>query len=449
MSNCSYSPRYHVNANEAIDELKKYMLVDGFDFVLDLDKSQGNRLIDGKNGKSYLDFFTFFASAPVGLNHPKMRDENFIKYMGAAAINKPSNSDIYTEGMATFVKTFFKTAVPEHFKYSFFIAGGALGVENALKTAFDWKVRKNYRKGYKEEKGHQIMHFKQAFHGRSGYTMSLTNTDPAKIDYFPKFNWPRITNPYLKFPLTEESIENTIKMEQIALAEMKQAFIDNKDDIAAIIIEPIQAEGGDNHFRNEFLAEIRKLADENEALLIFDEVQTGGGLTGTFWAHEQMEVIPDIMAFGKKMQVCGILATKKLDEIDDHVFRVSSRINSTWGGNYVDMIRSTKFLEIVEEERLVENVRELSAPFNDRIRKLSENYPDIISNPRGRGFFSAFDMDSPQRRDFFRHSCWENGLIVLSCGPQSIRFRPSLNLSMSELEEGFDIMEKVMKDMVM
>ncbi len=445
MSNSAYKPKYFVSAEDAMKDLGQHMLVDGYDLVLDMKKSQGANLYDARNGKRYIDFFTFFASMPLGMNHPKMLDEEFIKYMGYSALNKPSNSDIYTEGMASFVNTFFKIAVPSYFKYSFFVGGGALAVENALKTAFDWKVRKNFLKGYKEEKGSKVIHFKQAFHGRSGYTMSLTNTDPNKVNYFPKFDWPRITNPMLHFPLTEESVNKTIENETIAIEEINKAFDMYKDDIAAIIIEPIQAEGGDNHFRKEFLQKLRDIADTKEALLIFDEVQSGGGLTGQFWAHQNYGIKPDIMSFGKKMQVCGILATDRIDDIEDNVFKVSSRINSTWGGNYIDMIRSTRFLEIIEEDNLIQNVQELATPFNGEIEKLSQEFPSLISNPRGKGFFSAFDMVSPEKRNELISKCWDAGLIILSCGAKSIRFRPALNLKLDDMQEGFEVMRKVLK----
>jgi L-lysine 6-transaminase len=295
-------PKYFVSANEVLDTLRNYMLVDGFDFILDLHNSYDSKLKDLRYAKEFTDFFTFFASVPIGLNHPKISNINFIDYLGRVALTKPSNSDIYTEEYATFVNTFFKVAVPKEFKYSFFIDGGALAVENALKTAFDWKVRKNLAKG-KGQLGSKIIHFKQAFHGRSGYTMSLTNTDPNKVMYYPKFDWPRISNPKLTFPLTDDSIAKVIELEKQSIAEIKDAFAKYPDDIAAIIIEPIQGEGGDNHFRPEFLQSLRTLADENEALLIFDEVQTGGGLTGSFFAFEQMNITPDIAVFGKKMQV--------------------------------------------------------------------------------------------------------------------------------------------------
>ena len=348
--------------------------------------------------------------------------------------------------MATFVKTFQKVAVPDYFKHLFLISGGALAVENALKTAFDWKVRKNLSKG-KGEKGQQIIHFKESFHGRSGYTMSLTNTDPNKVMYFPKFEWPRITNPKLHFPLTEESLKETIQLEMQAIEEIKTAFMENKDDIAAIIIEPIQCEGGDNHFRNEFLQELKVLTEENEALLIFDEVQVGVGITGTMWAHQQMGVQPDIMAFGKKTQVCGILAGEKIDEVEDNVFEKSSRINSTWGGNLVDMVRSTRNFEIIEEDNLVENAAGMGEYLAGKIEKLANDYPELISNPRGRGLLRAFTMPSAEIRDKFAKLAYENGLMILGCGTDGIRFRPTLDIKAEDIDKGMTIVEDILKKM--
>lgn len=437
-----------VPAAKVHSTLREHILADGFDLVLDLYGSQGSFMTDAKTGKKFLDLFTCFASMPIGMNHPKMLDPQFIYKLGEIAVNKPSNSDLYTQEMAEFVKTFFTLAVPSHFKYGFFIEGGALAIENALKTAFDWKVQKNFRKGYKFERGHSIMHFRQAFHGRSGYTMTLTNTDEKKIKYFPKFqNWPRITNPAIQFPMTGQSLEMLKRLEKQAIEEIKQAFFEQKDQIAAIIIEPIQGEGGDNHFRPEFLKTLRTLADENEALLIFDEVQTGVGITGTMWVHEQLGVKPDIMAFGKKMQVCGIIAGKKVDEVDTNVFKVASRINSTWGGNLVDMIRAAKYLEIINEEKLVTNAKNVGSYLQKQLLRLEQQYPTLISNSRGRGLFCAFDLPSAEQRDTFKKHCYNEDVLILASGEKSIRFRPPLNLSASQVEQGISVMEGAFKKM--
>jgi L-lysine 6-transaminase len=429
---------------EVVPSLSKHILVDGFDVVIDLHKSQGSYLVDAKTGKKYLDFFTFVASNPLGMNHPKLVEPEFLAKLARVAVNKPSLSDIYTQEQAEFVETFARVAMPSYLPHAFFIEGGALGVENALKAAFDWKIRKNLAKGYREEKGTQIIHFRQAFHGRSGYTLSLTNTDPIKSALFPKFKWPRIHNPAIRFPLNEENLAQVRVEEDLAIKQIKQAFVDNRDDIAAIIIEAIQGEGGDNQFRKEFFVALRELADENDAMLIIDEVQTGIGLTGKMWGHQHY-VEPDMIAFGKKTQVCGFLCGRRIDELEHNVFTVPSRINSTWGGNLVDMVRSQRYLEIIEEEQLVENARVMGEHLLQRLNELVTEFPQFVSNARGLGLFAAFDMPDKEARDKVKSACYENGLIILPSGERSIRFRPPLNIARNELDLGISIIRDSLK----
>jgi L-lysine 6-transaminase len=425
--------------------LAKHMLVDGFDLVVDLRRSQGSYLYDSRFNKRYLDFFTFFSSGSVGLNHPKMTTPEFLEKLAYVAVNKPSNSDAYTVEMAEFVETFARIAQPSYLPYIFFIDGGALAVENAIKTAFDWKVRKNFVKGYTEERGWQVIHFRRAFHGRSGYTLSLTNTDPTKTNYFPKFKWPRIHNPVIKFPLNEQHLEQVQNEEALALQQIKQAIINNPDDIAALIIEPIQCEGGDNHFRKEFLVALRTLCDEHDILLIFDEVQTGIGISGKMWAHEYF-VQPDLCVFGKKTQVCGFMSSTRIDDVLENVFHKPSRINSTFGGNLVDMVRFTRILEIIEEEQLVENSAQVGAYLLKQLNGLVEEFPELVSNARGRGLLCAIDLDSAQNRDQLKRKAYEEGLILIGCGDRSIRFRPPLTLSTSEVDEGIAIIRHALKE---
>jgi len=431
-----------LEARRVHEIISSVMLADGFDLVCDLSKSKGVYLYDAREKKWYLDMFSFFASQGLGFNHPKMREHDFLEKLTRAAVMKPSNSDIYTVEMAQFVATFNRVALPKHGKHLFLISGGALAVENALKAAFDWKVQKNYEKGYNEERGHKVLHFREAFHGRTGYTLSLTNTDPVKIRYFPKFDWPRVVNPKITFPL-EEHLDEVKKLEAQAIDEIHSAFKENPDDIAAIIIEPIQCEGGDNHFRAEFLQKLREIADENEAMLIFDEVQTGGGITGTMWSYEQLGVEPDIFAFGKKLQVCGIVSGSRIDEVTDNVFTVSSRINSTWGGNLVDMVRSQRFLEIVEEENLLENARVMGEFLLDGLREIETEFP-FVSNARGRGLLCSFDLDTPERRDATKQEAYRLGMIILPCGVRSIRFRPVLDVEKSDIERALAILRETL-----
>jgi L-lysine 6-transaminase len=429
----------HVTPDQVHATLAKHMLADGFDFVLDLDKSQGVWLHDSRANKTLMDFFSFFASNPVGMNHPGVKNPEFQARLLKAALHNVTNSDVYTTEMAEFVETFARHAMKDAFEHSFFVAGGTLGIENALKAAFDWKVRKNFARGYREERGTKVLHFEQAFHGRSGYTLSLTNTtDPRKTAYFPKFDWPRVVNPKAEFPLNEDRLKDVKAREALAVAQMERAFDQNADDIAAIIIEPIQGEGGDNHFRPEFFRELRRFADEKGAMLVFDEVQAGFGLTGKFWSFEHYGVTPDMVGFGKKSQICGFVATKRIDEVRDNVFHVSSRINSTWGGTLVDMVRSQRYLEIMAEERLLENVAARGTELLAGLEGLVKEFPEHVMNARGKGLMCAFDLRDGALRDQVISNAYREGVVVLGCGSTSIRFRPPLVISKEEIAQGLE-----------
>lgn len=438
-----------VSADNVQQTLSKHILADGFDLTFDMEKSNGVRIYDAKYNRTILDFFTCFASVPLGYNHPKMlADEEFKKNLMLAALTNPSNSDIYTTQYAQFVETFSRIGIPDYLPHAFFIAGGSLAIENALKTAMDWKVQKNFSKGYTRERGLKVIHFEKAFHGRSGYTLSLTNTMPDKTKWFAKFDWPRVSFPVIKFPFTDEGYEDLKQREALSIAQIKQAFADNKDDICAIIIEPIQSEGGDNHVRQEFLEQLRQLCDENECFLIYDEVQTGVGLTGKFWCHEHFgkNARPDILAFGKKMQICGILAGKKVDEIETNVFRIPSRINSTWGGNLVDMVRSSKILEIIEEDKLVENAATTGNYLQQQLLKIAGKY-EIVSNVRGRGLLTSFDFPTKEMRNQLINKGIEKNVMFLGCGNQTIRFRPALIIQKQHIDEGLEVMESILPEL--
>jgi L-lysine 6-transaminase len=428
-----------------LDRLSKHILVDGFHLVVDLERSHGTYMISADTGKKYLDMYTYYSTLPIGHNHPKLRNKEFLKELQATAKENPANSDVYTEAFASFVETFCKIAKPKFMKHLFFVSGGSLAVENALKTAFDWKVRKNFESGFKKELGSQVIHFKEAFHGRSGYTLSLTNTDQVKTKYFPKFNWPRIDNPKLRFPMTPNVLEDVEKMEDQAYSQINSAIKKNRNDIACLLIEPIQGEGGDNHFRKEFLQGLEKICRENEIMFVLDEVQTGLA-TGKFWGFQHFDIKPDVVAFGKKLQVCGIMCSKRVEEVKDNVFHESGRINSTWGGNLVDMVRGRMYLEIIDEEKLIENSAKMGDYFLKRLWKLSEKHKKM-SNIRGRGCFLAFDMPSKEERDLLRRRCWKNGLAVLAAWPKSIRLRPPLTVNEEEIDECIQKLDKCLREL--
>jgi L-lysine 6-transaminase len=409
--------------------LSRSMLVDGFDFVLDLAASAGSWLVDARDGRRYLDMFTFFASSALGMNHPALADdEDFRAELTQAALNKPSNADIYTVAMAGFVDTFARVLGDPALPHLFFVDGGALAVENALKVAFDWKTRHNEAHGIDPELGTRVLHLRGAFHGRSGYTLSLTNTKPVTVARFPKFDWPRIDAPYVRPGADMRALEAE------SLRQARAAFEAYPHDIACFIAEPIQGEGGDRHFRPEFFAAMRALCDEFDALLIFDEVQTGCGSTGTAWAYQQLGVAPDVVAFGKKTQVCGVMAGRRVDEIADNVFAVTSRINSTWGGNLADMVRARRILEVIEADELFDRAAEHGRYLLDRLDELACEFPAVVREPRGRGLMCAFSLPTIADRDELIRRLWQRGVIVLPAGKDVVRFRPALTVSRAEID---------------
>lgn len=428
-----------VTPDRVHDVLRASVLADGMDLVLDLDASRGSVLVDARDRSRYLDMFTFFASSALGMNHPALADDPvFCAELARAAVNKPSNSDVYTVPMARFVQAFARVLGDPALPHLFFVDGGALAVENALKVAFDWKSRHNEANGRNPELGTRVLHLRGAFHGRSGYTLSLTNTDPNKVARFPKFDWPRIDAPYLRPGV------DIAELEAESLRQARAAFVAHPHDIACFIAEPVQGEGGDRHMRPEFFAAMRELCDEFDALLIVDEVQTGCGITGSAWAYQQLGVVPDVVAFGKKTQVCGVMAGRRVDEVADNVFTVSSRINSTWGGNLTDMVRSRRILEVIEAEDLIGHAADAGKHLLGRLHWLATEFPDKVLDPRGRGLMCAFSLPSTAERDELVRRLWDRRVIMLASGPDSVRFRPALTVSIAELDAAVEAVRAVL-----
>jgi L-lysine 6-transaminase len=435
-----------VSPADVHDVLARHLLTDGFKLVLDTSASKGSWVVDARDGQQYLDMYTFFASAPLGCNHPGIvDDQEFMALLAEVSASKPANSDIYSTHLADFVATFARVLGDPRLPHLFFVEGGALAVENALKAAFDWKSRHNEAHGRSPELGTRVLHLTRAFHGRSGYTMSLTNTEPVKTDRYPKFDWPRIDVPAIRFPIDLDEVRAA---EDRALAQAQEAFARYSHDIAAFIAEPIQGEGGDNHMRAEFLQAMQELVHEHDALFILDEVQTGAGTTGTPWAYQQLGLSPDIVAFSKKVQLGGIMAGGRVDEVRDNVFTVSGRLNSTWGGGLTDMVRSRRILEIVEREGLIEAAGSKGEALLAALGNVEATHPALVSNVRGRGLLAAFDLPDSETRDVVLRRLRENEhVLTLGSGERSVRFRPALSVTLDELKQATAAVGRVLDGM--
>src|SRR5437868_1955730 len=430
-----------VAPDQVHEVLGRHVLADGFRLVYDTRASRGSWVVDARSGEKYLDLYTFFASAPLGSNPRGLADDpDFMAVLAEVAANKPANPDMYTTHYAQFAETFARVLGDPALPHLFFVEGGALAVENALKTAFDWKSRRNEAAGRPAGLGAKVLHLTRAFHGRSGYTLSLTNTDPSKTDRFPKFDWPRIDVPAIHHGRVEEA-------EARALAQAQAAFERYPHDIACFIAEPIQGEGGDNHMRAEFLQAMQALCHAYDALFVLDEVQTGAGTTGTPWAYQQLGLEPDIVAFAKKVQVGGIMAGRRIDLVPENVFQLSGRINSTWGGGLVDMVRSRGLLEIVEADGLIPRAGVLGQLILEQLHKIQAERPAVVSNVRGRGFMCAFDLPNAEvRSETIQRLRDDEQVLVLPCGERSIRLRPALNVTEDELEQGLSAIARVVQE---
>ncbi|WP_218080865.1 aminotransferase class III-fold pyridoxal phosphate-dependent enzyme [Anthocerotibacter panamensis] len=433
-----------MSVHKTVERLQKHILADGERVVVDLERSQGSVLMDAESGQELVDFHGFIASLPLGYNHPSVvSDDGYQEKLHRASQYRVAIPDIYHPYYADFVEAFASTLPPEFRQHLFFIDGGTLAVENAMKTAMDYKLRRNFNRDI-HSKGYQVLHFKHAFHGRSGYCLSVTNTnDPRKYAHFAKFDWPRMEAPALYFDL-EGCAHRDVALEEQALAAIRAVLSGPRvDDICAILVEPIQGEGGDRHLSPEFLQGLRDLSRQFDSLLIFDEVQCGFGTTGKWWAFEHHSVAPDLVAFGKKTQTCGIAATGYIDSVEN-TFTTPSRISSTWGGQLTDMVRCEKIIQVIRDEHLLRNITVQGEYLLAQLRQFAQQ-TGLIDNVRGRGSFLGFDvLDTPTRNEV-REQAKQEGCLFLVCGDVSLRFRPALTIQQWEIDRGLAILFKVLR----
>lgn len=505
-----------------------------YDFLLDLPNSKGSWL-KTEDGRNFINFHAFFAADALGPNYTPYVTRLLsllMKHPSCLVSSRISNSDFPLREVAVSIMLFRQfTLKNEADWYLFFIDGGALAVENAIKIAQDWKVRLNFKrqinkhlhyrdfvnaaivgdegeaeklfailKGYHmvdaqgdvapqvtrtmtpgvladwmrkagmfeslseqdcrnkceqlltvlrsftEIKGHKIIHFHRAFHGRSGYTLTMTNTKSEKSKYFLQHDWPCVPSPHMRhMNLNDGELKQLQADEAQTLAVIQDILKSDEPDIAAIIIEPIQSEGGDRHFRPAFLQALQHLCRTNHLLFMCDEVQTGMGITGKPFASDHMGIEPDVITFGKKSQVCGVFARKaRIDEVADNVFNVPSRINSTFGGNNFDYVRLGLICECLMTDKVLDNVNREAAFLNQTLQKLQHKYPNLVLNVRGLGLLCAFDLPTTRMRDALIKQAFEDELLLLGCGEKTIRFRPVLTVTRAELEEGLHRLEQAL-----
>jgi len=389
------------------------------DIELNLDKSHGSYVYDDRTQSEFLDFFSFFASNGLGYSHPAYETAEFTQDILRYSKIKVSSGRIYTKYFSDFIEQFHDFAGAGVFEKYFFIHGGALAVENALKVAFDWKAKRV--PASVDPTTFQVIGFKGAFHGTSGYMLSITGLPAAKVVNFPKLDWPRFEAPLLRGD--DASLQK--QTESHSLQEIEKYLCGaGKDRVAAILLEPIQCTAGDFSFSASYLAELKKLCREYRVALIFDEIQTGFGVTGNLWYWQELGVVPDILVFGKKAQVCGLAASADFSE----AFSVPHRLNVTWDGHIVDVVRSKHLIHELQKSSIIQDVKRRGKWIADGLRKFPE-----LKNVRNTGLLIAFDFENPAQRDAFYTNTYANKVLVNLAGDRTIRLRPNLYVSDSEI----------------
>ena len=363
-------------------------------------KSRGSYLFDQKSKQYFLDFFGMYSSLALHYNHNIFKSDDYINDIVDNSHVKVTNCEFKTSASIDFDNKFTQFCNHKDVFTNFHYCNtGSLAVEAAIKSALHYK---NYHDLC-------VVTLDNCFHGANSVGMFLTDKFfPAnkKLNGYPD-------NYSIKSPPDIQSLRD----------------IFSGNNPTCLLIEPIRCSAGDIYLQKDFFKEIRKLCDETNIPLIFDEIQTGFCTTGKKWYFEHLDIIPDIIIFGKKTQVSGIMCQEKFAKIFDKENR--TRLDVTFNGDILDMIRSSYIIDAIVQEDLIRNAKMQG----DKILKILKKHPDVIINPRGIGLIIAFDCKSTLKRDIMIKEMYENNLLVNKTAKKTIRLRPNLTISDTEVEE--------------
>ncbi|GAA5796204.1 hypothetical protein HPULCUR_001574 [Helicostylum pulchrum] len=428
--------------------LNQYQDTRSIFFVADFAKSKGNYIVDA-DGNTLLDVFAQIASIPVGYNNPAFLALSKEPAFQTALANRAALGVSPNIDWVDSVEKAFMTVAPEGMDNVFTVMCGSCANENAFKTAFMYKAAKkrgdrdfslqelsscmkNESPGTPDDMS--ILSFNQAFHGRLFGSLTATASKAIhKVD-IPAFDWPKATFPQLKYPL-QDHVEHNQRVEKESLQEVEDFITKTNKTVAAVVIEPIQSEGGDNHASPDFFRKLQAICQNNDVLFIVDEVQTGVGATGTFWAHEAWNLPspPDMVTFSKKFQAAGFYLSPRLRPTQAY------RLYNTWMGDPVRAMQAAAIVQEIENKDLLNNVQNVGKYLQDNLTEMTKTTP--IENIRGQGAFIAFDLPDGAKRDAFLMDMRQRGVNIGGCGDRTVRLRPMLTFQIGHADILLDTME--------
>lgn len=419
-------------------------------FVTDYYKSLGNYIVDA-DGNTLLDSYCQISSIALGYNNPELLKTAHSDEMAVALCNRPALACFPSTDYYEILKKGLLSAAPKGLDKVCTAHTGSDANEMAFKAALMFQANKRRGgKPFTEEELSTVMEnqlpgtsdmvilsFDKAFHGRLFGSLSTTRSKAIhKLD-IPAFDWPKAPFPALKYPLDKYEAENKAE-EDRCLEELEKIIISYPSKIAALIIEPVQSEGGDNHASPAFFQGIRAITKKHDVIMIIDEVQTGGGGSGKMWLHEHYDVVPDIMTFSKKMQNAGFFFSEE-GLAGDQPFRQFN----TWCGDPSKALIAKTIVEQIKDKDLLKNTTETGDYLYNKIEALSNKYEKLLNlRGKGRGFFIAFDLATPELRNKLVAECKALGLNIGGCGDQGIRLRPALVFEKKHADILVDILDK-------
>ena len=423
-------------SKKAIQDLDRVFDTRSLNMLANYHNSFGNYIAD-LDGNLLLDVYAQIASIPVGYSNPTLLAAATSPDMASALINRPALGNFPQHDWASILDSGVLKVAPKGLDQVFTAMAGSDANETAYKAAFMYRrcqerggadvdftaeeissAMNNASPGSPEL---SILSFKSAFHGRLFGSLSTTRSKPIhKLD-IPAFDWPQASFPHLKYPLEEHEVENAAE-EKRCLEETEHLLQTYHHPVAAVIVEPIQSEGGDNHASPSFFRNLREITKRNNVLMIVDEVQTGVGATGKFWAHDHwdLETPPDMVTFSKKAQTAGYYFGN-----NDLRPNKPYRQFNTWMGDPARAILFRAIIEEIERLDLVENTRTTGEYLYNGLERLAGAYPGEIQNLRGKGQGTFIAWDSP-RRDEILKKAKSVGVNVGGSGERAVRLRPML-----------------------